>query len=49
MGILLELLGERGILPFGESMNFIDMLGFIFFENKDPDLFTLVIWVAWNC
>ena len=28
--------------------NFIDPLGFIFTENRDPTLFSMVIWALWN-
>ena len=31
------------------SKSFIDIMGFVFAGNKDPELFSLVIWNLWNC
>ena len=30
------------------SKNFTDVMGFVFAGNKDPELFSLVIWNLWN-
>lgn len=32
----------------GVSRTFIDLIDFVFAGNKDPKLFSLVIWNLWN-
>ena len=31
-----------------QSMSFIEMLGFVFARNRNPELFISVIWTVWN-
>ena len=30
-------------------MTFIDLLGIVFVENKEPAFFPMVVWSLWNC
>ena len=30
-------------------MTFIDLLGIVFVENKEPAFFSVVVWALWNC